>query len=144
MGNCFQPTEGRIVSEVIDGEAILLDVTTGSYFSADHVGAAVWSLVSAGVPVETTAQVIADRFEHDLDKVTGDVEAFVGDLHRRGLIQRREQAADEASAIANLVLIAKAYEAPQLAVYEDMQDLLFIDPIHDVGEAGWPLRKETE
>ncbi|WP_423414882.1 PqqD family protein [Hyphomicrobium sp. B1] len=143
MAIYFQPTEGRIVSEVIDGEAILLDLTTGSYFSADHVGAAVWSLVSVGVPVETTAQVIADRFEHDLAKVTGDVEAFVDDLYRRGLIQRCKKPADEASAIANLVVIAKAYEAPQLAVYEDMQDLLFIDPIHDVGEAGWPLRKET-
>lgn len=143
MAIYFQPTEGRIVSEVIDGEAILLDLTTGSYFSADHVGAAVWSLVSAGVPVETTAQVIADRFEHDLAKVTEDVEAFVDDLYRRGLIQRCKQPVEEASAIASLVVIAKAYEAPQLAVYEDMQDLLFIDPIHDVGEAGWPLRKET-
>lgn len=142
MESRFQPTEGRIVSEVIDGEAILLDVTTGSYFSADHVGAAVWSLVSTGVSVERIAQVVADRFEHDISTVTADVQAFVGDLDRRGLIQPSTRPADEASAIVDLDSVARPYEAPRLAVYEDMQDLLFIDPIHDVGEAGWPLRKE--
>ena len=32
----------------------------------------------------------------------------------------------------------------QLAVYEDMQDLLLLDPIHDVDETGWPARKSQE
>jgi hypothetical protein len=27
-------------------------------------------------------------------------------------------------------------------VYEDMQDLLLLDPIHDVDETGWPARKQ--
>jgi hypothetical protein len=27
--------------------------------------------------------------------------------------------------------------------YEDMQDLLLIDPFHDVPEEGWPERKQA-
>jgi hypothetical protein len=30
---------------------------------------------------------------------------------------------------------------PVLERYTDMQELLFLDPIHDVDESGWPHRK---
>jgi hypothetical protein len=33
------------------------------------------------------------------------------------------------------------YKAPALAVHEDMQDLITLDPIHDVDQVGWPTRK---
>jgi hypothetical protein len=35
----------------------------------------------------------------------------------------------------------KTWQAPELSIYEDMQDLLQLDPIHDVDETGWPARK---
>jgi hypothetical protein len=33
---------------------------------------------------------------------------------------------------------------PLLRKYTDMRDLLLLDPIHDVDEQGWPVRKLTE
>ena len=37
-----------VVHEVIDGEAIMINMTTGSYYSLDGVGAAVWEIPPAG------------------------------------------------------------------------------------------------
>ena len=37
-----------------------------------------------------------------------------------------------------------AYRTPVLSIYTDMQDLLLLDPIHDVDQAGWPTRKVHE
>ena len=34
-----------------------------------------------------------------------------------------------------------SFEAPILHKYTDMQDLLLLDPIHEVDEAGWPSVK---
>jgi len=40
-------------------------------------------------------------------------------------------------------LLADApFVLPVLERYTDMQELLLIDPIHDVDETGWPRRKE--
>ena len=36
------------------------------------------------------------------------------------------------------------WEPPMLSVYEDMKDLLLLDPIHDVDEQGWPARKPDQ
>ena len=33
------------------------------------------------------------------------------------------------------------FEPPTLSKYKDMQDMLLLDPVHDVEEAGWPEPK---
>ena len=35
------------------------------------------------------------------------------------------------------------FTRPTITVYSDMEDLLLLDPIHDVDETGWPVRAET-
>ncbi len=30
------------------------------------------------------------------------------------------------------------YEEPKLGKHTDMQELLLLDPVHEVGETGWP------
>ncbi len=35
------------------------------------------------------------------------------------------------------------FQIPVLDVYSDMQDLLLLDPIHDVDETGWPTPKDS-
>ena len=35
------------------------------------------------------------------------------------------------------------FEAPALQVYTDMEDLLLLDPIHEVDEMGWPSAKQN-
>ena len=32
------------------------------------------------------------------------------------------------------------YSKPELHVYSDMEELLLLDPVHDVGDEGWPNR----
>jgi hypothetical protein len=37
---------------------------------------------------------------------------------------------------------AVAFVPPSLAKFQDMQDLLLLDPIHETDEPGWPARKQ--
>ena|SRR6476660_8869681 len=39
---------------------------------------------------------------------------------------------------------AAAFVTPELHKYTDMQELLLVDPIHEVAEEGWPFRNTTE
>ena len=36
---------------------------------------------------------------------------------------------------------ALEFAPPRLEKYSDLEDLLVLDPIHDVDEAGWPIAK---
>ena len=35
-----------------------------------------------------------------------------------------------------------AFVAPAIEEFDDMRNLLLLDPIHDVAEVGWPARRE--
>lgn len=124
-----------VASEVIDGEAIIMDLRSGSYYSADGVGALIWSAIEQGAGHDQIVAWIAASYPAEAGAGAA-ADAFIGDLVSRNLIEPQPGADGPAPAPA-----AIAYSAPALSAHEDMQDLIMLDPIHDVGEMGWPTRK---
>ena len=41
----------------------------------------------------------------------------------------------------SLQQLTDLFEPPLISKYSDMQELLILDPIHDVSDAGWPNPK---
>ncbi len=69
-----------------------------------------------------------------------DVDAYVVALQGEGLVVETDT--PRAGGPTTAVAWPDAYEAPQVKKYDDMADLLLVDPIHDVAaESGWPDRR---
>jgi hypothetical protein len=138
----------KVVSEVIDGEAVLVNVENGSYYSIDKVGAHIWSLIEHGTTVNQIIDVITGRYEGSLGEIASGVNQLVAQLGQEGLIisdETQEENGDDSSLIGSPNPFATdghtgklRFEEPTLQIYSDMQDLLLLDPIHDVDETGWP------
>jgi hypothetical protein len=135
FGHLYQVCAPSVVSEVIEGEAIIMDMRNGAYYSVDGFGAQVWQAVAGGV----AHQDILDWTRRSYPGETGAadaVDAFIEALLARNLIMVRPGPAAPAPETAS-----GPFEAPLLSVHDDMQDLIMMDPIHDVNEMGWPTRK---
>ncbi|MFO1057447.1 MAG: PqqD family peptide modification chaperone [Dongiaceae bacterium] len=127
----------EILAEVIDGEAIIMDLSKGGYYSLDRNGAAIWVLLAAGADPAEAAAAIAARYGVAPERAAADLAAIAGQLVAEGLL--RPRAADEPPAPAPaLELPAAGYETPILNKYGDMKDLLAFDPpipeFSDLGE----------
>ncbi len=48
LEDMLKPNDTHVAAKVFDGEAIIMNLTTGMYFSADKVGASVWELIEKG------------------------------------------------------------------------------------------------
>jgi hypothetical protein len=128
----FEICAPSVVGEVIDGEAIVMDLRSGAYYSTDGLGGAIWQAIDAGA---TRQQILGWA-----GAVLGDqapVAAFLDDLLARDLVR----VTTGNGSLATLPVLAGPYASPVLSVHEDMQDLIQLDPIHDVDEMGWPKRK---
>jgi hypothetical protein len=134
-----------VVSEVIDGEAIIMDLRSGNYFSADGVGARVWAAIDQGHRRDAILAWMAASFDGDEAKMAEGLDAFIAQLTEHGLIEPRDPA-DPAPSAPSLAPEAERtpFRLPVVSIYTDMQDLLLLDPIHDVDEQGWPTRKTDE
>ncbi len=137
-----------VVGEIIDGEAVIIDLASGHYFSTQGSGAEIWSGVEAGLGRSGIAGTLAGRYECDRTELEHAVDAFVAELLERRLIVEDARHEGTAPAPVRPSLpnghARTVFVAPVLNAYSDMEDLLMLDPIHDVDEAGWPKPKEPE
>ncbi len=136
-GKAFRVCAPAVVSEVIDGEAIIMDLRSGNYFSADGAGARLWEVVTGGCGPEALKAWAHASFDGSADEIASGVDAFVRQLLDNGLIEVWDAEVSAPGPVAQ----RQPFGRPELCVYTDMQDLLLLDPIHDVDEAGWPVRK---
>jgi hypothetical protein len=139
----FRANTPHVVHEIIDGEAILVNMQTGRYYSASEIGAVVWGLIEAGAPVSAIVDRVAARYRGAREEIAAGIERFLAELEREGLIVPHEGAVavgDGAGAGRDVPPAGAPFVPPALRAYTDMEDLLLLDPIHDVDETGWPNR----
>lgn len=84
----FEPS-GEILSQRLEGETVLLDLTSEKYFSIDATGTRIWQLVSEGVSLDSIVETLRCEFDVEPATLNDDVREFLQELLRAGLIQIR-------------------------------------------------------
>lgn len=122
----------------VDGEVIAVNFATGAYFSMQRTAAEIWKMIAAGACKDT----IGNRYRAagaDAGTVRNEIDDFLTQLIDAGLIQPAEEDAADAADFSGASSDA-GYATPQLEKFEDMAELIMLDPVHDVSDAGWPYR----
>ena len=138
MEQVYALASAAIVHEVIDGEAIIMDMRSGSYYSTDGSGALIWSAAMAGASRARMLQTA----EQTLPGAGDDALRFLDSLLAADLLQA-EMRAEVAETDLDFNQ-AGVWEAPVLSSHHDMQDMLLLDPIHQVDGAGWPMPRDAQ
>ena len=113
-------------AEIIDGEAIVIDLASGSYFSFTGWTTWAWESLAAGIDSD---EIVAAFAAH------GGADDFIEQLTSAGLLVARDDLAPDAAPRRP----DGEVEALQFDRFDDMADMIKIDPVHDVSqEAGWP------
>ena len=139
----LQINQADVVHDLIDGEAILINMTTGSYYSLEGSGAALWQILQAGpASPEVIVGQLALRFRGEPAQIHAEVLRILAEMQADGLLQAAAQAAERQPRQPDEQLLP--FEPPVLNKYTDLEALLLLDPIHDVSPEGWPEQKKDE
>ncbi len=135
-----------VSSELVEGEVIAVHLKSGYYYSLHGSAGYIWKKIESGVKLEKIKKDLAKIFSLNEESTSKDVDAFLKELTSESLITEKkekytEKEKNELSKIEIEALIKDGYEKPHLVRYDDMKDLLLLDPIHDVSEEGWPHKK---
>lgn len=118
----------EVVAKVMDGEAIIINLATGVYYSLDEAGAAMWELIEAGRHLHDVAVAIAARYEVTADQAAQDVLHLASELVREDLVEITATGDGGLHESAPPTGSKQRYSAPVLHAYRDMEDLLALDP----------------
>jgi hypothetical protein len=134
----LRPRGEEVAAKVIDGEAIIINLANGIYYSMDKVGGLIWDLLQVGYNLEEIIVAVTERYDVSRERVQADVEALVDELLRENLVTLSEDGAPSAEKRQVEPQEKLSYEAPKLNIYRDMGDLLALDPpTPGLGDTPW-------
>jgi hypothetical protein len=76
-----------VVSRDLAGEAVLLDLATGTYFGLDEVGTRVWHLLREHGAVDGVVRALLREYDVEESRLRTDLDVLVADLQARGLVK---------------------------------------------------------
>jgi hypothetical protein len=132
----LRAASANVHSKVFDDEVVVLDMKSGTYFSLRGSGVDIWRLIEANASCAGIVEALEGRFDASGSEIATAVDALIAELTEAELI-----AADTSieSAGPPPEIAEKApFPAPEVERFTDMQDLLLLDPIHEVDDSGWP------
>ena len=135
----FRVNSPNVIQETIEGEVIIIDLKTGTYYSLRDSGAAVWEAIEQGADEDGIAAELQARYDASEEEIRDAVRQLLAELEGEGLVRAEEGVADRsATATAANGSARLPFAAPVLEKHTDMQDLILLDPVHEVGAQGWP------
>jgi hypothetical protein len=136
----------EVIHETVDGEVILIALQTGCYYSLDGSGAHVWDRLAAGHSSSEVVTELEGRYSAEPGAIETAVTKLVDRLVDERLVRPVETngtPVPTAESNGTAHPERSPFEQPALQKFTDMQDFLLVDPIHEVGDAGWPHSPAT-
>lgn len=145
----YRVNRPRVIAQEIDGEVVAIHLETGNYYSLLESGATAWEALESSADLDTVVGRLTQRYEGAPEEMAEPVGAFLEQLQAEGLIVPvdSDAASDDGetpsiTAKAAASVPREAFKAPMLEKFDDMQDLILLDPVHEVTEEqGWPHAK---
>ena len=141
--------EPHVVHETIDGETVLLNLRKGLYYSLNDSGSALWDYLQLTGDPGTAIDLLTSEGQAGHDNIMSSVKQFLNELIEEELLVHGKgtepvSETEVVSMAERLKSFAADFFPPAMSKYTDMQDLLLLDPIHDVEEEGWPEPREDK
>jgi len=145
----FRVNTPGVVAEAIEQpagaehEAIMVNLESGTYYSLRGDGALLWQAVADGMTVGAIVDRVAAATGVERGEAETGVRSFCDVLVLEGLVvaDDSEGGATETVDFSNC---GPDVLEPRLERHVDMQDLILLDPVHEVDDRGWPHPRPTD
>lgn len=150
LNRLFTQNKADVVFENFNDETVLINLKSGSYYSLNAPGSAIWELLLKNISPRLILECVRQQHPENHQDYESAFKEFITILTAEGLIVPAGEhaqtvpgpAADECNRLLNHK--EKSAGIPLIKIYTDQRELLLLDPIHDVSGLGWPERDGKE
>lgn len=123
--------------EVFADEIVILNVTEGTYFAVGGWAVEIWNNLAQGGSTERIVSDVSSHYGIPTSEVGRELAEFVARLKQESIFH--DAAPGDGADMA--MALSAAFQPISFEKHIDMQDLLTLDPIHDVDpKKGWPIQ----
>ena len=138
QGKSWRLNTPDVSSELIGNEVVTIHLPTGMYYSIEYSAADIWVGIERGLIFDELVNIVTRTYDVGAAQAASDAANFVTELLQEQLIVEAPGSGEVAASATGEL---KSYLTPRVDKFSDLQELLMIDPIHEVDERGWPHTK---
>lgn len=120
--------EEQVAAKVMDGDAILINLSNGLYYRMVGAGGWIWSLIESRHSVGEIAEVVSEHFTLASTDILPDIQRVASELLVEELIRIAGDEQPASAVTAAPAEMPTQYQAPILEKYSDMADMFALDP----------------
>ena len=122
-------------SQQFDDEVLIANFETGLYYSLTRTAADIWLGLKSGASMDEIVAALSALGAPDATTMKEDVHSFIEKLVIEQIIAPHSGTPVRQAWFPQF---SNPFSQPVLDRFDDLQELLLQDPVHDVSEAGWP------
>ena len=139
---CYRINAPSVIFERFDEELVAINMDKGTYHSMAGSAADAFVLLAEEATARELAAALANKYAATPEQIGTALAPFLEQLRDEQLIVSVETrkprdplkiAGDESGL---------PFAAPSLQAFRDLEGLLLLDPVHEVGDEGWPPPSE--
>lgn len=130
----------EVIDENFEDEYVIVNLNTGVYYTLNETGGLIWDMLAQNMSRAAILETLQNTFDANPESIVANAETLLDTLEREQLIVRSGDT-PQSSIPHSVPGERRAYSAPELEKFTDMEALLLLDPIHQVDDSGWPSAK---
>jgi hypothetical protein len=127
LSDVITANEQQVAAKVMEGEAILINLTTGAYYSIPSTGGFIWSCVERNLCIGDIVAAVVAHYDVPRPQAEADVLRLGEELRVEGLVSVSTRAATS-SDVPQSTGTRLPYQAPKLEKFTDMAEMFALDP----------------
>ena len=140
----FAVRDPQVIHRIIDDEVVMIDLETGNYFTFRGSATRMWACIEAGMSSRETLEHLQESFEGDPSVMEQGIRWLLDQLLEENLIVPTDEPRTRSVSLASEGE-RQGYSDPAFEKYDDMADLILLDPVHEIDqEKGWPKKAPEE
>jgi hypothetical protein len=135
----YRVNSPHVISETVGGETIIVNLASGHYFSLQGTAVEVWHGIERGDTAESIALGLEQRYEAADGEIYAAVKKVLDDFVEAELIVAEGNGAGNMNPKPLQDVSERVpFVTPSFTTFTDMQDIILLDPVHEVDARGWP------
>ena len=137
----YRVNSPQVISETVGGETIIVNLASGHYFSLQGTAVEVWDGVERGDgPKPSCTSSSNGTRPTGGDEINASVTKLLDDFVAAELLVAEKATKPTASPFRSSQAEGDRvpFVPPTFTTFTDMQDIILLDPVHEVDTQGWP------
>jgi len=135
---CYRINSPSVIYERFDDELVAIHLEKGTYHSMAGSATDAFVLLSAEATAGELADALATKYAATPAQIATTLLSFLEELQKEQLIVPVETRNSRAALRVAGDGSGLPFVAPSLQAFKDLEGLLLLDPIHEVGDEDWP------